>query len=110
MVKSMSFLKRKPGITKEEFIRYWKDLHAPIAAKIIPGLKRYVQNHPIDVPGLESDFDGIVEIWWESREALMKYPAWHESDEAIPLREDEEKFIDTKRLSRFFAEEHIIVK
>jgi len=108
MIKSMSFLKRKPGITKEEFSRYWKDVHAPIAARLIPGLKRYVQNHSIDIPELESEFDGIVEMWWESMEAAMKYPLWHESDEAAPLREDEAKFFDTKKMFRFFAEEHII--
>jgi uncharacterized protein (TIGR02118 family) len=110
MIKSMTFLKRKPGITKEEFIRHWKDVHASVVPRIIPGLKRYVQLHPIDMPGFESEFDGVAEIWWESREAVMKYPAWHEGDEARELREDEAKFIDTTKMFRFFAEEHIIVK
>jgi uncharacterized protein (TIGR02118 family) len=108
MIKSMSFLKRKSGITKEEFCNHWKDVHAPIAARLIPGLKRYAQNHPIAIPELESEFDGIAEMWWESMEAAMKYPVWHESDEAASLREDEAKFLDTKRVFRFFAEEHII--
>ena len=110
MVKSMSFLKRKSGITREEFMRYWKEVHGPIASRIIPGLKRYVQNHPVDIPGVESEFDGIAEIWWESLEAAMKFPAWHASEEARPLREDEEKFFDTSKRTRFFAQEHIVVE
>ena len=110
MVKSMSFLKRKPGITKEEFHRYWKEIHGPIAAKVIPGLKRYIQNHSVDIPGVETEFDGIAEIWWESMEAAMKYPAWHETYKAKSLREDEARFFDTKRMFRFFAEEHVVVE
>jgi uncharacterized protein (TIGR02118 family) len=106
----MSFLKRKAGVSREEFMRYWKEEHGSIAAKLIPGLKRYVQNHPVDIPGVESEYDGIAEIWWESLEAAMKYPAWHETEEARPLREDEAKFFDTKQMFRFFAKEHVIVE
>jgi len=41
-VRTMAILGRAPGMSFEEFDRYWRDVHAPIAAKV-PGVIRYVQ-------------------------------------------------------------------
>ena len=45
MVKLMVTLKRKPGLTHEEFSRHWREKHVPVVLKNVPGLVRYVQNH-----------------------------------------------------------------
>ena len=95
-------------MTQEEFLRYWKEKHGPLAAKVLPGLRKYVQSHP--VPGFESDIDGIVELWWESPESLKHYLSWRQTEEAKELKEDEEKFVDTSQWVRFVAEEHVIVE
>ena len=108
MIKSLSFLKRKPGLSREEFLRHWKEKHGPLAAKVVPGLKKYVQCHP--VPGIESDIDGIVELWWDSIESFQAFLSWRQSDAANVLKEDEEKFVDTRQWNRFVAEEHLIVE
>ena len=108
MIKTLTFLKRKPGITQEEFRRHWKEIHGPLAARVVPGLRRYVQSHP--VPGFDSDIDGIVELWWDNVEAFQAFFAWRETDDANELKEDEEKFVDTRKWVRFVAEEHIIVE
>ena len=108
MIKTLTFLKRKPGITREEFRRHWKEIHGPLAARVVPGLRRYVQSHP--VPGFDSDIDGIVELWWDDVEAFQAFFAWRETDDANELKEDEEKFVDTRQWVRFVAEEHIIVE
>ena len=108
MIKSLTFLKKKPGMTQEAFLRYWKETHGPLAAKVVPGLRKYVQSHP--VPGFESDIDGIVELWWESPESLKYYLSWRQTEEAKELKEDEEKFVDTSQWVRFVAEEHLIVE
>ena len=107
MIKSLTFLKRKPGITQEEFLRHWKEKHGPLAAKVVPGLRRYVQSHP--APGFESDIDGIVELWWDSPESFKYYLSWRQTEEAKVLKEDEERFVDTSQWIRFVAEEHVIV-
>ena len=31
MIKSISLLTRKPGMTHEQFIRHWGEIHAPLA-------------------------------------------------------------------------------
>jgi len=106
MIKSSTFIKKKLGLTLEEFLRYWKEIHGPLAAKVVPGLRKYVQCHPL--PGFESEIDGIVELWWDNIEAFRYFLSWKETEEAKVLREDEKKFIDTSKWVRFVAEEHLI--
>jgi uncharacterized protein (TIGR02118 family) len=44
MIKIMGLLTRKEGITREEFVRHWFDIHAPLS-HAVPGIRRYVQSH-----------------------------------------------------------------
>ncbi|MDP3769139.1 MAG: EthD family reductase, partial [Dehalococcoidia bacterium] len=46
MVKLIYCIARKPGMPVEEFQRYWRQTHGPIAGRI-PGLRRYVQCHTL---------------------------------------------------------------
>ena len=46
MVKLIYCITRKPELSVEEFQRYWRETHAPIAARI-PGVRRYVQCHTL---------------------------------------------------------------
>jgi len=108
MIKSLTFLKKKSGLTRKEFLRHWKEKHGPLAAKVVPGLRRYVQCHPL--PGFESEIDGIVELWWDNMEAFRFFLSWKETEEAKVQKEDEEKFVDTSQWVRFVAEEHLIVE
>jgi uncharacterized protein (TIGR02118 family) len=110
MIKSFTLGKRKPGLTQEEYLVYLKEKHGPLAAKVIPGLRKYAQNHPIILSGFEPEFDNITEMWWDSVEALQNYLNWRQSEEAKVLIEDEKKFSDPSKRIRFFALEHIIVE
>ena len=108
MIKTLTFLKRKPGLSKEEFLRHWLEIHGPLGARVVPGLKKYVQCHP--VPGFDSEIDGIVELWWEDVGAFKAFLAWRQTDNSSVLREDEERFVDTTQWVRFVAQEHLIVE
>ena len=44
MIKSISLLTRKAGLSHEEFVKHWLEVHAPLA-HAVPGLRRYVQSH-----------------------------------------------------------------
>ena len=44
MIKSISLLTRKAGLSHQEFVRHWLEVHAPLA-HAVPGLRRYVQSH-----------------------------------------------------------------
>ncbi len=107
MLKFITLLHRKPGLTPEEFYRYWELSHGPLAVRLMPGMKRYVQNRVVQFPGAEeSPFDGAAEVWYEgSWDELF---AWYSSAAGQELRDDELKFIDTSRWITMIVDEKVI--
>ncbi|HEV8616542.1 MAG TPA: EthD family reductase [Methylomirabilota bacterium] len=109
MIKSLSLLIRKDGMTREQFVRHWVDVHAPLAHKV-PGLRRYVQSHILedrkrpDIPTLDVDVDGVAEVWYDDREAMVRALA---SPEGKALHADGALFIG--RIKTFVTEEKVIV-
>lgn len=110
MLKLIALISRKSGLTDEEFYKYWKEKHGPLAAKTIPGLRKYIQNHLVRLPGLKYDGDGFVELWFDNLEAYEKFLTWRQSDGAKVLLDDEDKFMDRSKIVRYVVEEHIIIK
>lgn len=96
MVKCFVALRRKKGMSEEDFHSYWKNVHAPLVAKL-PGIVKYTQHHVAFVPRQEyqntdEPIDGIVETWWESQEALFKIQGTPELDAVV---KDELNFLGT---------------
>jgi uncharacterized protein (TIGR02118 family) len=73
MIKRFVILRRKPGMSVEEFRHYWKNVHGPLIAKI-PGLIKYVQHHVRSerLDDIDDPIDGIAELWFESEEHQRK--------------------------------------
>jgi uncharacterized protein (TIGR02118 family) len=63
MLKSISLLTRKAGLSHEEFVKHWLEVHAPLAYAV-PGLRRYLQSHIVGerTPARHSD-DGCRSRW-----------------------------------------------
>ena len=102
MVKAIYLIRRKPGMSAEDFHRYWREVHGPIAARI-PGLRRYIQCHAIDAGfGDALDYDGTAEVWFDDTEAVHRAVA---SPEYAAAREDERRFIDLDHTTLIFTEE-----
>jgi hypothetical protein len=115
-------LKRKPNMSRAEFLRYWKEDHARVIAVVAQpmGMRRNVHNHTITTPlderirrgrGAEiDDYDGVAESWFDSLQARV---ATNSTDEgryaAQRLAEDEARFIDYSRSRMFFVEEHVVI-
>ncbi len=110
MLKLIALISRKSGLADEEFYKYWKEKHGPLAAKTIPGLRKYIQNHLVRLPGIKYDGDGFVELWFDNLEAYEKFLTWRQSDGAKVLLDDEDKFMDRNKIVRYVVEEHIIIK
>ena len=108
MIKQFTLVTRKPGLTREEFNRHWKEIHGPIFAKA-PGLKRYVQNHYVEIPGRDYLADGIVETWFDDMDAQQNLKAWIDSGEAKELMDDAAKFLDGSKETVWFTEEHEMI-
>ena len=109
MIKTISLLMRKRGMTREEFMTHWVEIHAPLA-HAVPGLQRYVQSHILeeptrpDIPTTEIEVDGIAELWYDDRAALARA---HASPEAKALFADGALFIG--RIKTFIVEEQVIL-
>jgi uncharacterized protein (TIGR02118 family) len=109
MVKSIVVARRKAGMNRKEFYKYWEQTHGPLAAKMIPGLRRYVQNHFVDVPGMEYDGDGVVEMWYDDIDSYLKSMEYLHSEEGRPLMEDGDNFADMTDAKVWIVEEHVIL-
>ncbi|MEV4105350.1 EthD family reductase [Nonomuraea sp. NPDC049649] len=98
MIKVVALIRRKPGLSREEFLRFWQEEHPPLVLAL-PGLRGYRQN-----PAIEHrktwPWDGCAELWFDDVRAVK---AAFESPEADPLREHEEAFIG--ELEWFLASE-----
>lgn len=119
----MSFaVYRRPDLTQEQFLDYWRNVHAPLAVKHAKALRirRYVQMHAGDYDmarlmtqsrGCLPPHDGVVEIWWDSEEDRMAAAASEEGRLAgLELREDETRFCDMSRSTVAFGYEHVIIE
>jgi uncharacterized protein (TIGR02118 family) len=107
MVKIVYCLTKLPSLTHEQFHKYWKETHGPIAGRI-PGCRKYVQSHTIHRPlgGREPSFDGVAELWFDDWAAMERALATPETQAAIT---DERNFIDHSRTAFFISEEHQVI-
>ncbi len=106
MVKLITLFNKKAGVSDEDFYRYWREKHGPLAIKVMAGVRKMVQNYPIKLPGFVYPADGIVEAWFDNVDTYLRYYAWRQSDEGKVLLNDEETFIDKSKFIRFIVEEH----
>lgn len=108
MIKIISIVYKKPDISAENFYQYWKDIHGPLVAQTLPGMKKYVQNHLVRVPGHEYEGDGIIETWYDNLKAFQQDMAFAKLPEAKPLRDDAAKILEMDKLKIWIVEEHVI--
>jgi len=70
MVKLIVCVKRKPGMSVQEFHDYWRTKHGPLV-KSVPGCRKYIRNTCSATPSAAYErkrrpFDGIAELWFDS--------------------------------------------
>lgn len=107
MIKLIALLKRKPGITKEEFARRWLEEHTKLSTKI-PGVRGYYINittprQPAGV-GDEPIYDGTAEMWWDSVEEME---AAFDTDIGKAAGADADEFCSVRL--HVYTEEHTFV-
>ena len=121
MVKLVFCLRRLPQLSRADFQRYWREKHGPLVRRHAAALRirRYVQLHTREDAlndvlrasrGGPEPYDGIAELWWESRDDLEAATASPEGQRAsLELLEDERRFIDLGRSPLWIADEHPVV-
>lgn len=99
----------KPGMSEEEFQRYWVEQHAVRYAVKIPQIKRYCVDTRIPRPGDEDDplWSGVAEIWLENEQeqlASLQTPEFLEG-----ARLDEPRWAAFWRTVVLDTDAHVIV-
>jgi len=108
MVKGVWQLKHKPGMTLDEFRRYWIEVHGAMGHKV-PGFRRYVQSHLVDEAYTYAlpQYDGVVNIWFDSPEAMA---AAFASPEGQAMAADGDVFLDMSATRIFVAQEYPVIE
>ncbi len=78
MMKMVLLLTRKPELSPEQFVSYWRTKHAPMVRKV-PHLRRYVISLRTKSIAGEPMPDGVAELWFDdmgSLEAAMASSEW----------------------------------
>ncbi len=115
MIKLTFCLRRKPGLTWDEFSDYWRNVHAPLVrerAEVL-GIRRYVQVRTLQQRtlmaslqarngGAPEPFDGIAELWYDELGG-QRTPESVEAGRV--LLEDERNFIDLPASPMWFGDE-----
>ena len=119
MIKFIMCITRHPKMTREEFKDYWMNSHGPffMSNADAMGAKKYVQSHTLDTPlneglrtsrGMQAEYDGVAEVWFESEEALIEGMSSPEGQKlGAALLEDEGNFIDHTKSSAFIVNEQL---
>ena len=89
LVKRLSLLQRRSGLTRPLFCAYWRDIHAPMAS-CHRHVVRYVQNHVVDDSG--SPFDGIAEFQITDLDGMR---ADYDTETARAMKADVKNFAAT---------------
>lgn len=120
MIRLVQLLRRPSDMTAEQFRAIWRDEHGPLVAshQTTLDLVRNVQLHPDPAQqglgeaaaaargGMQPSFDGIMETWWRSEEALratLDSDAGHAAHQL--LVESERRFVDLENSPLWLARE-----
>ncbi|HUY21999.1 MAG TPA: EthD domain-containing protein [Acidimicrobiales bacterium] len=111
MVKLTCLVRRKEGMSPEEFHAYWRDRHGPLVASTRSGshVLRYEQHHrPLAEYGAEDDggYDGVTVQWFDS---MDEYRAHIAEKDFADVWADLPEFLDVDRLAFVLTEEPVVV-
>ena len=104
MCKMIVVLCRRQDFTRAAFSSYLRDVHGPLAEQV-PDLVGYRQNHVVDdATRRDPGWDAVIELWWESRDAMES--AWR-TPEGRAATDDLAVFTDPSRTSWSIVDEQV---
>jgi uncharacterized protein (TIGR02118 family) len=111
MVVLTCLVRRKAGMSPEEFHRYWREHHGPLVAGTESGsyVVRYEQHHRALEDYTSQDdggFDGVAVQWFRSR---ADYEAHLRAPDFAQVWADIERFLDVDRLVYVLTDETAVV-
>ncbi|MDQ6854319.1 MAG: EthD domain-containing protein [Actinomycetota bacterium] len=102
-VSRISFVRRAPHLSREEFADHWTNVHAPLARKHHPVLARYVQNVVVEKLTPDApEVDGIAELGFRTMRDVHHRNYDSPAGAAI-IRRDIQRFLDVPAGWRMLA-------
>lgn len=104
IVKRVGLMRRKEGTTREQCMQYWLTIHAPMHTAV-PDLHGFVVSELVG-PTAPTDFDGVVETWWESSESRRASLA---TAGGLTWNADGRLYLDFSQSRGFVTKEYVIL-
>ena len=104
MIKRISFIRRKQGMSEDDFFAHWTGTHADIVRQM-PGVRGLRFGRVQSWNPEDARWDGVGELWFDSVEAALK--AFATEPFASMLVEDRKKFIGEAQSC--FVEEKTVI-
>lgn len=116
MIKFVQCVRRKPGLSKQEFVEQFTEYGAIVRAVAdASNGRRCVLSRSLAVEqnldimqerGTKAPYDGMVEVWWDRGSDIVAYLDSGAGDELMDeLRKTQEAFMDLPSCTFFFASE-----
>lgn len=112
-VRVVTFLKRKPGMSREAFREYYESRHAVLATRVVPGLVDYRRLYiSAERPAFGTqppalDFDVITTLVFEDRAAYERaFAVLCEPAVAQLIAADEEQLFDRTHITAYLVDDY----
>lgn len=113
MIKLNILMVRRSDFAYDEFIRYWREVHAPLfvaQSESKKYVRRYTQDHRTcdALPRTTaSNFDGIAELWFDDISGAKAFFGSDGYQNIIVA--DEEAFMDRNRCELLYTHEYSVI-
>lgn len=111
MVKFVLLLKRRAGMSFDDFVDYYETHHSVLGRKLLPTALHYERHYVraiggvVEHTGPDDTYDCITEVWFEDRAAMdAALASAAQPQNAALLAEDELKLFDRSKI-RFYVVE-----
>jgi uncharacterized protein (TIGR02118 family) len=112
MVKLFALLRRREGMSRDEFVTHWRNHHGPLIASeptLARHIRRYEQHvrHRPDLLSGTEDCDGVAVQWFDSIDDFVGFMSEPKYAELIAV--DERRFLDMEKVEFIITEEPTVV-
>jgi len=97
---------RRADLSHEQCLAAWKGEQHVSIVKMVPGLRRWVQDHVASLPH-EGAADGIGELWFD--DAVTRKHGMESSQMAAAV-EDAKRFLDMGKSYALVVDEHVLIR